>query len=155
EITSHEEVQRVIPRLGAYPAPADLFSWKREMKKCATPGPYVRAFVSQFPGFPPEKMAASYMFIAKNWKYQADTNRDWLTPAEDLLKDPLHVSADCKAFALALAACARELHIDSEMVATRGLDGRAGHVQTRIKVSRSGEDVIPLIARMLRTWHAN
>jgi transglutaminase-like putative cysteine protease len=142
------------PRPGAYLAPTDLSSWKNEMAMCARPGPNVRRFVNRFSGKPPEQMAHIYKFIVERWHYEADQDRDWLTPAEDLFGDPKHVAADCKAFAIALAACARALNIDAEIVATKGKDAQPGHVQTRVKLSLPEEDARPLIARMLKIWGA-
>jgi hypothetical protein len=122
------------------------------MAQCARPGPNVRRFVNRFSGKPPEQMAQVYEFIVKKWHYEADRDRDWLTPAEDLFRDPEHVTADCKAFAVALAACARELHMDAEIVATKGNGNQPGHVQTRIKLSLLDEDTGPMITRMRKIW---
>jgi hypothetical protein len=142
------------PRAGAFLASTDLSSWKNEIAKCARPGPNVRRFVNRFPGKPPERMAQVYQFIVEKWHYEADGDRDWLTPAEDLFGDPEHVVADCKAVAIALAASARELHIDAEMVATKGRGIQPGHVQTRILLSDPEEDPNPMISRMLTIWAA-
>lgn len=140
------------PRPGAFPAPSQPAAWKKAVAECAKPGPYVRVFVNSFPGKPPEKMAQIYMFIAQKWQYSADHDRDWLTPAEALLQQPDQISADCKSIAIVLSACARELGVDSQMVATRGNVTHPGHVQTQIELSGPKQDPVPVIARMARIW---
>jgi hypothetical protein len=142
------------PRPGAFMAPRNPASWQKAMAECAKPGPNVNAFVNSFHGSPTAKMAQAYAFIAKKWHYSADEGHDWLSNAEDLLRQPDGVSADCKSIAVVLSACARELGVDSRIVATRGSGKHPGHVQTQIQLAGPNQDPIPVIARMARIWGA-
>lgn len=142
---------RAPPGPGSFPAPPQAGAWAEAMERCARPGPRTQSFVESFKGTPSQRIARIYIWIAQHWEYRADRDQDWLTPAETLLQ-PGMLRGDCKAIAILLAASSAQLGIATRMVATRGLDGQAGHVQAQVLLCRPGEDPTPVVDTMTAVW---
>ena len=145
-------LSRAPPRPGSFPAPPQARAWAAAMERCAQPGPRIQSFVESFKGTPSQRIAQIYVWIAQHWEYDADRDQDWLTPAETLL-EPGMLRGDCKAIAILLAASSAQLGIATRMVATRGLDGQAGHVQAQVLLCRPGEDPTPVVNTMTAVWN--
>jgi len=143
-----------LPRVpGSFPAPSQAKAWAEALAACARPGTQVGRLVDSFEGTPAQRIAQVYLWTARHWKYQADRDQDWLTPAEKLLESGT-LFGDCKAIAVLLAAGSTQLGIVNRIVATRGLDGGTGHVQTQILLCRPGEDPTPVVDTMTAVWNS-
>lgn len=153
--------KKVAPRLanntarpGSFPAPPEAKAWAEAIAGCVRPGPKVQQFVESFQGTPSQRIAQIYIWIAQHLQYDADRgDQDWLTPAETLL-EPGMLHGDCKAIAILLAASSTQIGIANRLVATRGMNGSAGHVQTQILLCRPGEDPTPVVDHMTALWNS-
>jgi len=136
---------------GSFPAPTEARAWAEAIATCAQPGPRIAKFVESFEGNKAQRMAQIYDWTAQHWSYEADQDQDWLTPAESLF-EPGMLRGDCKNLAVLFAASSAQLGIASRIIATRGLDGRPGHVQTQALICRPGEDPTSVLDTMTAVW---
>jgi hypothetical protein len=138
---------------GSFPAPPDLKGWTEALAACARSGPHVQSFVNSFPGGPAQKMAAIYAAVAREFRYEADGEQDWFTPAE-ILAQPGHMHGDCKQIATLLYASALDLGISARMIATGTTVSAPGHVHTEILLARPQEDPNETLEAMSAVWKA-
>ena len=98
-------------------------------------------------------MAAIYAAVAREFRYEADGEQDWFTPAEILVQSG-HMRGDCKQIATLLYASALELGISARMIATGTTVNAPGHVHTEILLARPQEDPSETLEVMGAVWKA-